>query len=180
MAQDPAEGDKVRYPAAQSGSQASKIYPPNIFEHVEHLWREMGGGHVKLCKVSFQHGGRGSFSDQRWHHLIMQYTAGQKERGQGNKAQTNRQLSRLLFGNVVHHLPLLQTWPCGGGCAHQGEGGLGHLRRRAGIQSPCSGWPESTRKKLFWPCTHFTHDLSPVEHDLVPFAEAVFRCLLSF
>lgn len=28
--------------------------------------------------------------------------------------------------------------------------------------------------------THFTHDLSPVEHDFVPFAKAVFWCLLSF
>lgn len=28
--------------------------------------------------------------------------------------------------------------------------------------------------------THFTHDLSPVEHDFVPFAKAVFWRLLSF
>ena len=28
--------------------------------------------------------------------------------------------------------------------------------------------------------THFTHDLSPVEHDFVPLAKAVFWCLLSF
>lgn len=28
--------------------------------------------------------------------------------------------------------------------------------------------------------THFTHDLSPVEHYFVPLAEAIFGCLLSF
>lgn len=28
--------------------------------------------------------------------------------------------------------------------------------------------------------THFAHDLSPIEHDLVPFAKAVFWRLLSF
>lgn len=31
----------------------TEIYLPNIFEHVQHLRRKMGGCHIKLCKVSF-------------------------------------------------------------------------------------------------------------------------------
>lgn len=28
--------------------------------------------------------------------------------------------------------------------------------------------------------THFTHDLSPIEHNFIPLAKAILRCFLSF
>lgn len=109
MTQDAAEGDSRELKASLHSSRvrfrdlnhacwerlvAAKNKPPqidspNIFEHVEHLRREMRGGHVKLRKVSFQHWRRGSFSYQCWHHLVMQYTAGQKEWLQGNEKLKN-------------------------------------------------------------------------------------------
>lgn len=67
VTQDPAEGDsrEVKSPVRNSCEQLmelilgkkcylnTEINLPNIFEHVQHLGWEMGGGHIKLCKVSF-------------------------------------------------------------------------------------------------------------------------------
>lgn len=67
VTQDTAEGDKREVDGSLPSTQEwfvglilhspknkpTKIYLPNVFEHVEHLRREMGGGHVKLCEVGF-------------------------------------------------------------------------------------------------------------------------------
>lgn len=55
----------------------------------------MGGGHVELRQVGFQHGGRGSFRQQRGRHLIVQDAAGQKGRGSGRPAAGKRGRSKL-------------------------------------------------------------------------------------
>ena len=43
---------------------------PDIFEHVEHLGREVGVGHIKFCEVRLQHWGRGLLSLKDGHLLL--------------------------------------------------------------------------------------------------------------
>jgi hypothetical protein len=62
---------------------------PDVFEHVEHLGRQVGVGHVKLCEVRLQHGGGWLLGLKDGHLLLKAQDPGEEESEcQGGRGDT--------------------------------------------------------------------------------------------
>ena len=74
------------------GSRPANL--PDVFEHVEHLGRQVGIGHVELCKVGLQNGGRRLLRLQDGRFLLEAQDPGEEEEEEREGGEGRRDTQR--------------------------------------------------------------------------------------